>query len=471
MSTKAVVTNTIYFGVIPKISLLINILILPIVTPFLTTFDYGVHGLITSYTGLMINIVPLGMNVHLTNSYYEYPKKYQLYWGRLLYIILLSSLICGIVNTAILYCTIPGESADKLAIALFGSFQVFFFAYGLVAQHLYTLKGVPLPLVLTNLLASTLGIIVSFVLIYFFRLGYWGLVAGTSIPSLVSFGVFCYLIKRNSNIRVIVERNKRRFIKNFKIALPLIPHTLGFVLLTSSSRIVMDLYHVSFDEIGLFSHGCTMGNYIVILTTALVTALVPQVQTTYRFHNLKGYRRLFYLCQGFALVSSLLFCIWMPELYKILIKNDSLRHSETIASLICFANVVMPFYTFVSNTAFIEKKTKKLLWLVFVPGILNIAMCAIFIPVFGYKAAVYSTIIAYWSQLSIPFFIKYYGMKVGEWLGSNKRLILLLLIIIAMLLAGNYIKDLQFYVKAIVTLFVMALSLVTVRKYNLTRNV
>lgn len=471
MSTGRVVKNTIYYGVIPKISMLINILILPIVTPYLTTFDYGIHGLITSYTGLMVNIVPLGMNVHLTNSYYEFPKKYNLYWGRLLYIILLSSLLCGIVNSAILFCTLPGDSTDKLAIAVFGSFQVFFFAYGLVAQHLYTLKGTPLPLVLTNLIASTLGIVVSFVLIYFFKLGYWGLVAGTSIPSLVSFVIFCYQISLKGDIGVIIERNKRRFVKNLKIALPLIPHTLGFVLLTSSTRIVMDFYKVSIYDIGLFSHGCTMGNYIIIVTTALVTALVPQTQLTYRTHRLNDYRRLFYLCQGFGLISSLLFCIWMPEIYSILIKNESLLQSENIASLICFANVVMPFYTFASNVAFIEKETKKLLWLVFVPGTLNILLCVIFIPIFGYKSAIYSTMFAYWSQLAIPFVVKYYRDKVGEWLGGIYKLVILLAVIIILLIVGNYIKDLNIFLKIIATLSVSIIAFLVVKKFELTKGV
>lgn len=470
MSTKTVVKNTIYYGVIPKISMLINILILPIVTPYLTTFDYGVHGLITSYTGLLMNIVPLGMNVHLTNTFYEHPTKYHLYWGRLIYIILVSSLICGLLNTGILYYTLPDESSYKFSLAIFGSFQVFFFAYALVAQHLYTLRGTPLPLVLTNLLASSVGIITSFVLIYFYRLGYWGLVAGTSVPSFVSFFIFAYQITKNNKIMVIVERSRRRFINNLKVALPLIPHTLGFVLLTSSTRIIMDFYKVPFDDIGLFSHGCTIGNYIIIITTALVTSLVPQNQRSYREGRWSDYRNLFYICQGSGLVLSFLFCLWMPELYSLLIKSESLCQSESIASLICFANVVMPFYTYTSNSAFIEKKTTKLLWLVFVPGALNVLLCIVLIPLFGYKAAIYTTIISYWSQLAIPFVVKYYRDSVHKWLGSRKKIVCLLIIIIIFLLLGNVLKSIVFVPKAIITILFAIVGCIVNRKMNLTKD-
>lgn len=63
-----------------------------------------------------------------------------------------------------------------------------------------------------------------------------------------------------------------------KLSWPLIPHALGFVLLSSSSRIIMNLYQVSLEDIGLFSNGYMMGDYITIITTSLVVALVPQLQ-------------------------------------------------------------------------------------------------------------------------------------------------------------------------------------------------
>ena len=130
-----------------------------------------------------------------------------------------------------------------------------------------------------------------------------------------------------------------------RIALPLVPHTLGFVLLTSSARIVMSQYGVSYDEIGLFSHGSTMGDYATVITSALVTALMPQIQRSYRSKNYKDYRNLYFLCQTVAVITSFVLCIWMPEIYSILIRNARLAQSCDIACMLCFANVVFSFYT------------------------------------------------------------------------------------------------------------------------------
>lgn len=45
----------------------------------------------------------------------------------------------------------------------------------------------------------------------------------------------------------------------------------------------------------------------------------------------------------------------------------------------------------------------QLLWLVFIPGLLNIILLLIFIPLFGYRVAVITTLISYWTQMFIPF--------------------------------------------------------------------
>lgn len=56
------------FGVMPKLASLVNLLLLPLITPFLTPFDYGIWGVITSYSGLFITIAPLGLNLFLSNN-------------------------------------------------------------------------------------------------------------------------------------------------------------------------------------------------------------------------------------------------------------------------------------------------------------------------------------------------------------------------------------------------------------------
>ena len=453
MSTRKIVTNTLYYGVVPKLTMLLSIVILPLTTPFLSTFDYGIYGVITSYTSLFVSIAPLGLHVHLTNSYFEYPRHYNLVWGRVLMLMLISSLLFGVLNMGILMYTLPMDiSLNKLALCLIGTMPIFLLANGLLAQHLFPLLENPKPLVFTNLIGSVVGMLVSFVMIYFFRLGYWGLIASGSVSILFIFIVFVKYVWADFDIRPILDRKWQRIKEMLRIALPLVPHTLGFVLLTSSARIVMSQYQVSYDDIGLYSHGSTMGDYAVVITSALVMALAPQIQRAYRSGNFNAYRRLYLLCQLVALTTTFLICVWMPEIYSLLIRNENLAKSCDIARLLCFANVVFAFYTFMSTPAFIEKNTMYLLWLVFVPGVLNFAMCYAFIPFFGYRVAIYSTIISYWSQLMIPFFVGYYKKNVKMWLGHLKWIFMILAVILVDLLLANVFMHMALWFKVLLVI-------------------
>ena len=85
MSIAQIFKSSFYYGVIPKISTLINVLLLPIITPYLTPYDYGIWGIISSYSGMFLAIAPLGLHMHLSNSYFEY-KKWQLVWGHILFL-------------------------------------------------------------------------------------------------------------------------------------------------------------------------------------------------------------------------------------------------------------------------------------------------------------------------------------------------------------------------------------------------
>ena len=457
MATGRLVKDTIFYGFVPKLTIFVTIFTTPLITPFLTPFDYGISGVITSYTSFVASLAPLGLHVHLTNSFFENPKHYNLVWGRVLYLVLLSSFFFGVLNIIILYFVLPLDSSIILfLLCAAGTSTVFLSANTLLAQHLFPLLQTPQPLVFTGLVGSLLSIILTFLLIYYWRLGFWGLILPGAVSSFVVFGIYVKLIWINHEIKPIIEHNYRRLRELFKIALPLVPHNLGFVLLVSSSRIVMSQLGVSYDEIGLYSHGCSMGDYAIIITTALITAISPQIQRAYRSEDYDKYRKLYYLCQGVCLLTSIMICIWIPEIYNFLIRNETLRQSSSIASYMCFSNVVFAFYTFMSTPVFIEKKTVYLLWLVFIPGLLNLLLCFTLIPVFGYKAAIYSTIISYWSQLFIPFFIGYYTRSVKMWLGQLSKLFFVLITLVVSLLLAQLSSEMEWQFRIVESIILLA---------------
>ena len=157
-----------YYGIIPRLTFLINVIMLPVITPYLTTDDYAVQGILSSYSYIFVAVAPLGLHVHLVNSFYEYPGKYRFVWGRILYLFLILGLGFGFLNVVVLVFSLPQMPLwNSLLLGFLGSVPIFFMSNSILAQHLFPVLERPKPLVFTNLVASLLGILVSFILIYF----------------------------------------------------------------------------------------------------------------------------------------------------------------------------------------------------------------------------------------------------------------------------------------------------------------
>lgn len=468
MSLIKTLKNSFYFGVVPKLSVLINVILLPIITPYLTPYDYGIWGIISSYSGFIIALVPLGLNMHLSNSFFEY-KKWRLVWGHILFLFLLSGFIGAVIFISIMMMELKDFSYGmRLLIGVCSSFPILLFGNNQLAIHLYPLLEKPKPLVFRNLAGSICSIAISFIVIYVLHLGFWGFVLGAMGNAVVTFVLFIPPLYFKESIRPTIDRNVKRIKNWLKTAAPVIPHTLGFILLSSSSRIIMSWYNVPIKDIGIFSNGYMIGDYITIVATSLATALSPQIQRAYRSGHFDNYRKLFYLCQFIVIGVVFCFSLWMSDIYRLLIHNSSFQEAIPVASYICYANALMPFYVFVSTICFIEKRTMRLLWLVFLPGALNVIICLAFIPIYGYKVAIYSTLIAFWSQLLVPYISKYHKSKIKVWFGSRWKLPMLLAALLSAVALSNVLIFTSFSVKIVITIIVLisVISLLKLKKWD-----
>lgn len=451
-SIKKIFGNTLAFGIIPKIPTAINVIILPIITPYLTLDDYGIWGIVSAYCSFFVCLAPLGFNVHLTNSFFEV-KKWKIYWGHIFYLLLLSGVICSVLYIGFIMVELRYVPAwTRLLIALLSCGPILMFGTGTISSHLYPLLSKPLPLVLRNLTASLCTIAITFIVVFYLRLGYWGWILGSFAGSLTGFILFGYTLTKQENIYPSKEHNLHRIKYWLKISAPVIPHSIGFMLLASSSRIIMSFYNVPLEDIGIYSNGYMMGDYVTIVSVALATALSPETQRAYRENRLNDFRHIFYFCQVTALMFVFLVSCWMPDIYSIIMRNPKLQVAAPIASLICYANIVNPFYNFLATVVFITKETKHLLWLVFLPGALNVVLCLIFIPIYGYMTAVFSTLISFWSLLLIPFISRFHAYNVSRWLGNRGKILVLFTILLTALIISNIVKDQSLMLKITITI-------------------
>lgn len=161
--------------------------------------------------------------------------------------------------------------------------------------------------------------------------------------------------------------------------------------------------------------------------------------------------------------------IWMPDIYRVVIRNESFQSCSAIASIICFANVLLPFYNFTSNVAFIKKDSKQLLWLIFMPGAVNIFLSIILIPILGYVSVVYSTLVSYWTIAIIPFFVPYFHKNTKVWMGKLNRIIVILLIVLLAVVVAQYLSQTLWWIKIMVMIPIVLVYFFMLNKFQIKK--
>ncbi len=460
MDIKKILLNSFWYGVIPKFSYVVTILLLPFITPFLTLEDYGMIGIINSYKGIAIGIATFGLHMHLTNSFFELKGNFKLLWNRLFFYMFVTSFITSLCLAIVYIFTLPINSIiTKIFIISASTIPVCLIPNTVIAGHYYVLTEQPKKQVITNLVGSLLSILTSFIIIRFFHYGYIGWVLGTSLSAIVVFVLFMKPLYTDAKIYPQVDFNTKRIKRLVKTALPIIPHNLGHILLSSSDRIVMSILGVSVTNIGLYTNGYQIGEIANTIIVGFFTALSPTIQKKIRAKDQKA------MCYVYRLsiltISFFIFCcmMFMKEFYVIFIRNESMQPAYLIAIIICSGYLVSTsLYLFLSTSIFIKKDTHKILYLTFYPAILNLILNFVFIPVYGYMAAIYTSIISYWIIFLLPFLLPSFKERIKYMLGSRRVLIEGLVISIVVLLLAYFTYDFHFGIKVIVMIFMLLLN-------------
>jgi O-antigen/teichoic acid export membrane protein len=469
MKISQIFKDTLWYGLIPKISTILNIIAFPLITPFLTSVDYGLHGIITSYIGISLTISVFGLNIHLTNSFYTHKKNFHLVWGRVLTLILFFSLILSILLSILLFYNLTEISnGERFFVIICAIIPILFQFNNIFTYHYYPLVYRPKDLVFRTLIANLISFATTFLSIYFFKLGYLGWLIGSALMSISEFFLFYKIFWRQLGISPILKIKLSRFKKWISVSKYLIPHTLGFVILSSSDRLIMEHLKVPLNDIGLYTLGYTLGGYVFIASTALITSISPRIQELYRSQNFNEIQKLFKFAQYTIALIIFLYSIWMNDMFNILINNPSLKSSSSIGVLVAFSQIVYPFYAFISTPAFIEEKTIKLLWLVILPGVLNVILNYIFIPLYGFKAAIYTTLFSYWFQLIIPYFVSFFRKKIINIYGNIMYPFFLFLIYVSLILLALLLCNSSIIYRLIISiLFILIyMKLIKIKHYH-----
>jgi len=386
---KRLFSHTAIYGLAPQVTRIASVFALPIITKDLTSVDFGVYGITTAVAGAISVLNTLGLRLVLTNSFYRSPMQYKWAWRQIYGFLMLWNLPYSVFLGAVLWFFIPSEaSSNALWIILLNVLPIVFFGpTAILGNTYYQLKQRPLQIAIRSVIFGLLAVALNILFISVFKKGYMGWFISTGISTMASQISFFGPINFKEGLKPIFNF-KWRYIKGaLKVSIPTIPHYYSTYLLDSSDRLIMKTVGVATSEIGVYNAAYTVGNFIRQAGMASGFAIGPMLNIAYKEGKEKRARDLVFILQIVFLVGSLTLCVWLKEIFQLLLRNRELQESYQLGLIIIMSYCYRPMYLGANSKLFYLEKTSLLLKVTFVAAVLNVGLNFILIPFWGVFAA------------------------------------------------------------------------------------
>ncbi len=436
---------------------IVKLLVLPILTFYLTPKDFGIIASIKMVEGFLIMIYNPGMISGVSRKYFdtENEEERRTYIGSALLFFLIISII--ITSTLLLL----GNSFFK---NVFNEFELY--PYGIVAiivammiqpkrlwSSLMTFRFQVPKVALFSFLQMMIDIGVSLFLVAVLFLGVKGRVIGLILSivfiTIVALYFLLKYIKGHFSLKVAW--------KLFLFGLPLAPAIWAYSALDIADRFLIG-HFVGLEKLGIYSIGYTISSMPLFLSLGLRKMWNP---IFYENMNNKKYDRINilikYFILGIAFVSGSLI-IFSNELITIVFAKD-FKDAVTIIPWVCSGVFFLGILPITSSFIAFEKRFKKISINAGISAIVNIIINIYLLPRIGIVGSAVATMIAY-----ITYFILniYTSKKIFFEVVSIKHIIIPMIFVILSVFI-YYLTEVSwfyFFIKAIgIIIFMLILYL------------
>lgn len=371
----------------------IRLIVMPIFTRMMSSSEYGIMSVITSYENIFIILATF--EIYL-GAFQRGILKYKsdLYTFEQT-IVLLSNIITIIFSTIIFVNWTLFNTLTGISVKVFSLMIVYFlvttpyncwinkkrFTYEYTAAVLVTLAMTlasnVLPVLGLTFLGHTAEVQVSFTLITYIIFG---------IPFWIKYWNISNII---SNKKLIKEQLKYAL----KFQCPLVFHSLSYYVLAQSDRVMIG-YFADNSKAAYYSIAYSLGYVITILQSSLNLVLKP-----WRYQKLeKGDYKSIWKISNVLLIFIggiiVLFALIVPDVLKIFFAP------EYYEAVYCMAPVAFGVYFMFLYTMFVDIESYfcKTKYIAYVSGFcagLNLLLNYFGIKIFGYMACAYTTLVCY----------------------------------------------------------------------------
>ena len=426
-------------------------MLLPIMTRYLTDVDFGISGTISAYSQAIGAFSTLGLGVVLANSFFKTPLEYKDIWRQIYGFLNLWMVAYAIVQAVLLYFIIPKEAIENRwwIILLTNLSTVFFGPTATIGTCYFQYNKQAFPVVWRSVMASVLTIVVNFVLIVDLKWGYMGWYVGSFAGTFFSNASYWLTVNYKLGLRPNYRFNGNLIKKAIMVSGPTIPHYYTTCLLESSGRIILDQYDTSQGEIGRVNIVQQIGGFFSIIMQGLNQALYPFFMRFIKEGKEGSIKKMGLAYVVVVFLAAFIISIWSKEIFGVLISNESLSAAYPFCIAYIMALCYRPMYVIASNYNFFYEKTKQLLLISFIAGIIALILYIVLTPLLGLWGFFLGNYIANLYYGYSGYFFSCYR----NYSRMNFPYILLLFVQIALTISAFIIVS-HFFLKCIITVVV-----------------
>lgn len=370
---------------------------LPIISRYLAPEDYGILALIAAYTTTFAIFVNFQLHSCIPRHIQDYDEL-----GRKEFF---SSLMFTVFFISLVYLGLSLYLQDSL-VGFFYNTEIAYFPLFLLAtlnvvailfinitNSFLVVEKKASKILISNVVATFVGVIASVWLIVVEDMGVLGSVIGTLLSAICLLLIQLVFVRNNFVVSFRWEAIRSSLI----FGVPVIPHALGGYLFMYFDKILLEKW-VALAAIGVYSIAGRFSMVYKIFVNSFASVLSPVFMESHKRGGEEGARALIYKVSGiwFPLVGvSYIFFIILSEYVLRVMVPEEYYGAIPLIPFLCLAWVVRAVYIFPINSFYATKKTYWLPVGTLSAGFLNVGLNLIWIPVWGIWGAALATVVAF----------------------------------------------------------------------------
>lgn len=396
MSKTGLFKNSAIYSAITLLQKGINFLLIPILTIYLSTYDYGVIALIVSINAFLNVFYLLALPGTLNRFYYEYEGneiQEKKLFGTIITFVLMNSFFMSLVIILFRKYVLqpflqevpffPFMALGLISVVLNPCYAIY--QSSLQARQ----EGVRFGKNNSAFFVVNISLLLLAVLV--FDMGAEGVLGALAITNIVFFGFT--LIRFRKDFLFGIDKEILR--KSLRYALPIVPHTLSGVATMFIDRILINKL-LSTSLVGIYSVGNNFGGIVFLLASGVNQAFLPWFNQQFKKDGKKQivkaarYLILLYcvVALGLSFFGKEVVALITPEVY---------HGAWEVIPLIAFAFVYHGVYHFFASALFYDIKGRgnRIIPISTVSvALLNIILNFAMIPSYGIVGAALATLLS-----------------------------------------------------------------------------